>query len=259
MKSRPLPLPNPIAPGPIARAVWARRARLVLAASLSMAAMTAAGTAAAQALPDPLVADLQRWALDRATDADPAPGARVAVILGQLDPRLKLAPCARIEPYLPAGSRPWGRTRIGLRCAEGPTRWNVTLPMTVQVFAPALVLQEPLPAGAEILPEHLIEGEVDWAERAGAPGTDADALAGRRLSRALAAGQPLRDADLQRRIWFAAGERVRVTAVGPGYRVSTQGQALSRGLDGGSVRVRTDGGRVLVGTAVSAHHVEMPL
>jgi len=217
------------------------------------------GQPAAQALADPLVADLQRWALDRATDAEPAPGARVAVTLGQLDPRLRLAPCARIEPYLPAGSRPWGRTRIGLRCAEGPTLWNVSLPMTVQVFAPALVLQEPLPAGAELSAAHLVEAEVDWAERSGAPWTDADALAGRRLSRALAAGQPVREADLQRRVWFAAGERVRVTAVGPGYRVSTQGQALSRGFDGSSVRVRTDGGRVLVGTAVADHHVELPL
>ena len=77
-----------------------------------------------------------------------------------IDPRLRLAPCARITPYLPAGSRPWGRTRVGLRCEDGPTHWNVSLPVTVQIFAPALVLREPLPAGAELSPDLLAEAEV---------------------------------------------------------------------------------------------------
>ena len=41
---------------------------------------------------------------------------RMEVQMGQLDSRLRLAACARVEPYLPAGSRLWGRTRLGLRC-----------------------------------------------------------------------------------------------------------------------------------------------
>jgi flagella basal body P-ring formation protein FlgA len=226
---------------------------------LALLLWTIALPGAAQALSEPVQADLQHWAQDRAVEAGSAPGARVEVTLGQLDPRLKLAPCQRIDPYLPPGSRPWGRTRVGLRCVDGPTRWNVYLPVTVQVFAPALVLREPLPAGAELSPDLLTEAEVDWAERSAPPWTDADALTGRRLARALAAGEPLRDTDLQARVWFSAGERVRVTAVGAGFRVSTQAQALSRGLDGRSVRVRTDSGRVLMGTAVAAHQVELPL
>ena len=30
------------------------------------------------------------------------------VSVGTLDSRLRLAPCSRVEPYLPAGSRLWG-------------------------------------------------------------------------------------------------------------------------------------------------------
>ena len=44
------------------------------------------------------------------------PGHRVDVRVGQLDPRLQLQSCARIEPYLPPGTRLWGRTSIGVRC-----------------------------------------------------------------------------------------------------------------------------------------------
>lgn len=199
---------------------------------------------------------LQRWTLDRAGAPN---GARVEVELGRLDPRLKLAPCARIEPYLPPGARPWGRSRIGLRCLDGTTRWNVYLPITVRVFAPAPVLRDSLPAGAELTAEHFTEAEIDWAERPAAPLTDPALMAGRTLTRALAAGQPLRDADLARKIWFAAGDTVKVTAVGAGFRVGTEGQALGRGLDGQTVRVRTEGGRVVSGTAVGERQVELPL
>jgi flagellar basal body P-ring formation protein FlgA len=216
--------------------------------------------ACAQA-PDPVFGpalgeSLQRWTLERAG----APGGtRVEVELGQLDPRLKLAPCARIEPYLPPGSRPWGRSRIGLRCLEGATRWSVYLPVTVRAFAPAPVLRDSLPAGTELTSEHFTDAEIDLADRPGAPLTDPATLVGRTLTRAIAAGQPLRDADLARKVWFAAGDVVRVNAVGAGFRVGTEGQALGRGLDGQTVRVRTEGGRVVTGTAVGERQVELPL
>jgi flagellar basal body P-ring formation protein FlgA len=199
---------------------------------------------------------LQRWTLDRAG----APGgARVEVELGQLDPRLKLAPCARIEPYLPTGARPWGRSRIGLRCLEGATRWNVSLPITVRVFAPAPVLRESLSAGTTLTEEHFTEQEIDWAERPAAPLTDTAAMLGRTLTRSLPAGQALRDADLARKLWFGAGDTVKVTALGAGFRVTTEGQALARGLDGQPVRVRTEGGRIVTGTAVGDRQVEISL
>ena len=82
----------------------------------------------------------QRW-LDAALAQDQgALPLRMEVSVGQLDPRLRLAPCARVEPHLPAGARLWGRTRLGLRCVEGAVRWNVYLPITVKAFGPAWVL-----------------------------------------------------------------------------------------------------------------------
>jgi len=185
------------------------------------------------------------------------PGARIQVLPGALDGRLVLAPCQRIDTYLPGGVPAWGRTRVGLRCGEGPSRWNVSLPVTVQVWATAAVAASALPAGARLAPSLLQSAEVDWAIAASPPLADPDALAGRTLARPLLPGQPLHAADLQPRQWFAAGETVRILAAGSGYAVSSEGQAVGAGLEGQPARVRLEGGRILVGRPVGERLLEV--
>jgi len=65
----------------------------------------------------------QRW-LDEAVAAvrtSETGSLRMEVTVGALDSRLKLAPCAKVEPYLPPGTRLWGKTRLGLRCMGSKT------------------------------------------------------------------------------------------------------------------------------------------
>ena len=120
-------------------------ASAVLAGALALATPLRAQEADAA---DALGAAVQSQARELALgSARPGDGLRVDVELGRLDPRLKLAPCQHVEPYLPAGYKPWGRTRIGLRCLEGAVRWNVFMPMTVKVYGVALVAATTLPAG----------------------------------------------------------------------------------------------------------------
>lgn len=186
-------------------------------------------------------------------------GPRVEVIVGELDPRLRLAPCARIEPYVPANVRLWGKSRIGVRCAEGPVRWNVYLPVTVKVWGRALVATAALPAGAVVGAGDLALTDVDLAEDPTAALADAQAATGRTLARPLARGQSLRVSHLKAREWFAAGETVRIVAQGPGFRVSAEGQALNPGVEGREVRVKTGGGRVLTGMPVGDRRVEVSM
>ena len=184
---------------------------------------------------------------------------RVAIEIGKLDPRLRLAPCQRIEPQLPAQGALWGRTRIGLRCTEGERPWQVWLPVTVKVFAPALVPTRALAAGTVLAAEHLQPAEVDWAAESTPPHTRAGELLGRTLQRALAPGQPVRQTDLRQRQWFAAGDTVRVQARGNGFTVGGEGQAMNAGVEGQTVRVRTESGRILTGLPVADHRVEVQL
>ena len=184
-------------------------------------------------------------------------GSRVEVEVGSLDPRLKLAPCNEIQPYLPANARLWGRSRIGLRCASGPTRWNVFLPVTVKVYAKALVAARALPAGTVLADADLAQEDVDLAEDTAVALVSPDQAVGRTLDRPLAAGRSLRRNHLKARQWFAAGETVQLVAQGPGFRVAGAGQALTAGVEGQPVRIRTESGRVLTAEAVGERRAEV--
>jgi len=228
------------------------QARSAEPAASAVSAITA--EPAAQAAAGGLEQQVRQFALE----AGAAPGLRLEVQIGTLDPRLRLAPCERVEPYLPAGTRLWGRTRVGLRCAQGATPWNVYLPLTVKVFGRGLTAAATLPAGAVLAATDLRPGEVDLADGA-APVVIAEMAVGRTLARPLTAGQTLRQADLRTRQWFAAGDTVQITAIGPGFQVSGEGQALGPGLQGQPARVRTESGRVVIGLPVAERRLELAL
>ncbi|MBA4176808.1 MAG: flagella basal body P-ring formation protein FlgA [Leptothrix sp. (in: Bacteria)] len=239
--------------------------KLCLIALLLAAAGTAAARAPAPALaplPAAMPADTMPRALALAAEAarSLAPqGARVLVLPGALDARLKLAACAQVQPHLPAGVPAWGRTRVALRCTDGPVRWNVHLPVTVQVWAPAAVTRVALASGVPLEADQLMLADTDWAAAPSPPFADIAALAGRQLAHALGAAQPLRATDLQSRKWFAAGDAVRVVAQGAGFRIAAEGRALAAGFEGQTVRVRIGENHVAAGRAVGPRLVEVAL
>ena len=254
---------NHAEPAPTATASTGRRSRARAAARVVVAlSAAAAACVVAAAEPSGLAADLEQQVRQMALEATRSGVAgvsRVEISVGSLDPRLRLAPCQRIEPYLPASTRLWGRTRIGLRCVEGASPWNVFLPITVKVYGSALVAAAMLPGGSVLGPADLAQAEVDLADDASSAVADRALAIGRTLVHSLKPGQSLRQADLKPRQWFSAGETVKVIAVGPGFSVIGEGQAMTHGIEGQTARVRTEVGRILTGRPVAAHRLELSL
>ncbi len=220
--------------------------------------LVCAAPAHAQATDTLLSAQVQQFALDASREAS-QPGLQVQVRVGRLDPRLRLAPCTAVQPYLPANTRLWGSSRIGLRCNDSGARWNVFLPIQVDVFGQALVVHSALPAGHVVAATDLRHAEVNLAATPSVPLTREALIAGRALARPLLAGQAVQASDLRARQWFAAGDSVRLVAGGGGWQIHGEGQALAPGVEGQSVRVRTESGRVVSGVAVAERMVEVAL
>lgn len=173
---------------------------------------------------------------------------RMEVEIGRLDPRLNLAACARMEPYLPSGSKLWGRTRIAIRCLEGSRLWNVFMPVTVKAWGPAWVLTNNVGMGETLEMQDAVQGEVDWAAETAAVIAQPEDWVGQTAARPMMAGQTLRQGMVRPPLQFKAGAQVKVLAVGNGFVVTSTGQAMASGGQGQTVRVRMDNGRIVSGT-----------
>ena len=242
----------------------ARRAcALLLACAASMAlAQPSTPPDAGSGLDSALDLQVRQLALSGAqtlAQAGVAVAPRVEVSIGQLDPRLRLAPCQHVEPYLPDGTRLWGKSRIGLRCTQGSSKWNVYLPVNVKVFGSALVATNGLSIGSVLSATDLAQAEVDLAEDSSAVLINPEFVVGRTLARALKPGQSLRQSHLKARQWFAVGDTVAVRAQGEGFSVAGEAQALSNGIEGQPARLRTESGRLITGLPVGERRVELNL
>lgn len=220
------------------------------------------GAVWAQAQPN---ADLQsvaqNWLRDAVLASQPS-GAevlRMELSVGNLDGRLKLAACGNVEAYLPAGSRLWGMTRVGLRCMDGMARWNVSMPATVKAFGPAWVVKGQVPAGTVLTDADLLEKEVDWAEEVSPVVRDRAAWQGLVATRVLTTGQTLRQGMMKPAQVFQAGAQVRVVAQGAGFQVTGDAQALSAGVMGQFARVKMENGRIASGMVLDARTVKIDL
>lgn len=183
---------------------------------------------------------------------------RPEVVMGTLDPRLQLAPCARVEPYLPTGTQLWGRSRIGLKCVEGPVAWNVFLPITVKAWGPAWVVKRTVPANAPVTLADVEQvAEVDWADNRSAVLPQLEQWQGMLAAYTLTPGQTIRENSVRAPQAFGAGSQVKVVAVGPGFQLSASGQAMTTGYVGQVARVKLENGKVLTGKVRPEGSVEV--
>jgi flagella basal body P-ring formation protein FlgA len=190
---------------------------------------------------------------------DPAVPLRMEVSVGALDSRLKLAPCGNVEAYMPPGTRLWGHSRVGLRCVDGMSRWNVSVPVQVKAFGNAWVVRGQVMAGSPVTQNDVLSVEVDWAEDTNPVLREPALWLGQTASRTLGSGQVLRQGAVRPTQVFQAGTQVRVVAEGQGFQVSSDAQALAAGVVGQMTRVRMDNGRITSGTVLDARTVRIDL
>lgn len=181
---------------------------------------------------------------------------QVSFSVGQVDPRVALAPCPVPQAFHAPGGRLWGAVSVGVRCS-GPTPWTIYVPATVRVVGNFLVSARPLAQGQVIEPADFAvsNGELT-ALPAGVLTQPAQAV-GKTVVVGLAAGQPLRQDMLRALPVIQQGQSVRLVSQGPGFRVSAEGRALNSAPEGVAVQVRSVSGNVVSGIARQGGVVEI--
>jgi len=181
---------------------------------------------------------------------------RIDIRVGESDSRLSLAPCERAEPFLRSGARLWGRSFVGLRCVAG-AQWVISVPVTVRVFGPGLVATRALPAGQPIEQAAVRSEQVEWTREPQGVASDLSQLQGRLPARTIEPGQVIGLALLRESPAVAQGDPVKVVGLGQGFSIETDAIALASAPAGQPVRVRTESGKILTGTARAGRMVEV--
>jgi flagella basal body P-ring formation protein FlgA len=171
---------------------------------------------------------------------------RVTIEVGKVDTRVALAACTRLQTFFPAGSRAWGQTTVGVRCAA-PSAWTIYVTASVKVSASYLIAARPLALGQEIAAGDISAQQGELTQLPAGVLTDASQAIGRRLANGVQAGQPLRRDAIREPPAVVQGQLVALIVNGPGFRISSEGHSLGKAPQGERVQVKTESGAVVSG------------
>ena len=181
---------------------------------------------------------------------------QVTVTVAPLDTHLNLAACPDPQAFLAPGSRAWGKTTVGVRCAA-PLPWTVYIQANVSVLADYIASAVPLAQGQAIEAGQLISMKGDLAALPAGIATDMAQVVGRSPNVSLPSGMPLRIDTLRSKTVVLQGQLVRVVSNGAGFRVSAEARAIGNATEGQVVQVRTPGGHQISGVARAGGLVEV--
>ena len=181
---------------------------------------------------------------------------QVKISVGKLDSRLNLNACNALEPFIPTGSRIWGKTTVGVRCSS-PSNWTIYIQADISVIGNYLVSAAPLAQGQQISENQLSIATGDLTKLPNGIITDSSQAIGKTVAMSIPAGTPLRMDALRVQAAIQQGQSVKLVSSGNGFEVSAEGRALTTANAGQSVQIRMGNGQVISGIARSDGIVEV--
>ncbi len=223
---------------------------LLIAAQGAIPAMAQSGS------PFPSETDIRSYVRQQISISESGNHNRVEIQIGSADIPGTYGPCKSTELVAPVGKSFWGSSHVIVRCTNGAS-WGVSIPVVVRVWGNAWVATRSLSTGHVLTADDLQEIELELSrERPGLP-SQPDSLVGKALVRSLRAGQAIHADGVRAQPVLMAGDAVKLRVLGAGFSISASGQALGNAAEGQSVRVRTELGRTLLGTARMGHIVDV--
>lgn len=200
--------------------------------------------------------ELERAAERFARSQVPTQPGRVEITVAPLDRGMRLGQCEKLQAFLPPNGRLWGASNVGLRCLA-PHAWSVFVPVTVRVYAQAVVTSRPVGRGQPLTADDLAQRTVDLTREPLGLITAPDAAIGKVAVAALPAGATLRPDMLRAPLAVTQGQHVQLLYQADGLRVSSEGRSLTNAAVGERAQVRTATGKVVRGIVQAPGIVEV--
>lgn len=163
-----------------------------------------------------------------------------------IDARLALPGCDKLEAFLAPGVQLNGSTNVGVRCT-GSRGWSIFVPVTIYNTSHILVLKRTLHGGQTVSAEDISSVASDTVQ-AGSLTSPEEAI-GKVMKYGVGAGQILRYDMLRAPYTVRLGQTVQLRVKGGGFSVSSEAQALGNAADGDTTPARTASGQIVNGIA----------
>jgi flagella basal body P-ring formation protein FlgA len=173
---------------------------------------------------------------------------KVLISVNPIDNRLRLAECPNLIPFLPPGSKAWGKFTMGIRCTNSRP-WTIYLSAQVKVTGDYYVAVNSLALGHLIDATDLNKVTGDLTMLPANIITNPSQAIGRTLGTSLSPGSPLRLDAFKSSPAVQQGQSVKIISVGPGFHISAEGQALNNADEGKIAKAKTISGQVITGIA----------
>jgi flagella basal body P-ring formation protein FlgA len=179
---------------------------------------------------------------------------KINIKVDDIDPRISLSACSRLEAFLPAGASMLGKTSIGIRCDE-KNGWSLFMSASITLTMNMLVSSKPLQQGQVIQAgDYAIQsGEISQ------PGivTDENQITGKVIKFSISAGQLLKQDMFRPPYVVTQGQSVQLFSEGQGFKLRTEGIAMNNAAAGQAAQVKVTSGQIISGTAKSNGIVEI--
>ena len=173
-------------------------------------------------------------------------GGKVVFNVDDIDTRVVLTSCSKVEAFLPAGSQLIGRVSIGVRCLDAKS-WHIFIPVQIRITRNLLVSARALTHGQVLHNDDLAKLSIETTQNTGM--TDDKRAIGKVLRFSIAAGTLLNPEMMRDPYSVKQGQSVRLTVQGDNFILNSSGIALNDASEGDTVQIRTVSGRVISGIA----------
>jgi flagellar basal body P-ring formation protein FlgA len=166
------------------------------------------------------------------------PDEEINIVVGQLDPRLRLHPCTvPLEAFSPGYTMRQGLSTVGVRCRDGKP-WSLYVPVTIKNFKKVAVLKQAVTRNTVLTDDNILLEKMNINRLSSGYFDDIKQLKGKVLTQNLSKGAVLTQHHIKSPMAINRGQLVTLVAKNSVIEVRAEGKAMSKGAIGERIKVK---------------------
>jgi flagellar basal body P-ring formation protein FlgA len=184
----------------------------------------------------------------------------IEVIVGKLDPRLRLHQCTiPIEAYSPGYQMRQGISTVGIRCDDFKP-WSLYVPITIKQFKHIAVLKHAVMRNTLLSSDDIYMEKMNINRLSSGYFDNTDQIIGKILTQNLSKGSVLTHHHIKSPMAITRGQSVTLIAKNAVIEVRAEGKALSTGAVGERIKVKNmKTKRIVEGIIIDKHLINVNL